>query len=271
MRGTDFVEMSAFAVIAEQRSFANAAVQLGVARSTLSQNIRSLEERLGVRLFNRTTRSVSLTEAGERLLARVRPALAELSAAKNEVETLRKGPIGLVRLVVQPPVATLFMGPLLGKLLEEYPDITLDMAVERMPRDIVSGRFDAGIRVGEQVDRDMIAMRVMNEARFVVVASPKYLARHPAPRTPEDLRHHNCIRSMLPNGTARSPFKFLQLHTPQASHSLVGSSSHQAARPARRNGRQYCEGCWTGAAELNKEPDLIGSERKSERIRNALI
>jgi len=201
MRGTDFVEMSAFAEIAEQRSFAKAAVQLGVGRSTLSQNVRSLEERLGVRLFNRTTRSVSLTEAGERLLARVRPALAELSAARNELETFRKAPSGVVRLVVQPPVATLFMGPLIGRFLEQYPDITLDLSVERMPRDIVSGRFDAGIRVGEQVDRDMIATRVMNAARFIVVASPKYFARHPAPKTPEDLQYHNCIRSMLPNGT----------------------------------------------------------------------
>ncbi|HEX5507061.1 MAG TPA: LysR family transcriptional regulator [Pseudolabrys sp.] len=201
MRGTEFTEMSAFAAVAEHRSFAKAANKLGVARSTLSQNLRSLEDRLGVRLLNRTTRSVSLTQAGERLLTRLRPVLAELAAATGDLDGFRKRPSGLLRVVVQPPVASLLMGPLLGRFLEEYPDITLDLSVVRMPTDIVSAGFDAGIRFGEQVDRDMIAMRVMNEARFVVVAAPKYLARHPAPKTPADLQHHNCIRSMLPNGT----------------------------------------------------------------------
>jgi DNA-binding transcriptional LysR family regulator len=144
---------------------------------------------------------VSLTEAGERLLRRVRPALAELDAASEELDGFRKGPSGLLRIVVQPPVASLLMGPLLGQFLKEYPDITLDLSVVRMPTDIVSAGFDAGIRLGEQVDRDLIAIRVMNEARFVVVATPKYLARRPAPRAPKDLENHNCIRSMLPNGT----------------------------------------------------------------------
>ncbi|MGB7260063.1 MAG: LysR family transcriptional regulator [Pseudolabrys sp.] len=201
MRGSDFTEMSAFAAVAEQRSFARAAKQLGLARSTLSQNLRSLEERLGLRLLNRTTRSVSLTEAGERLLIRLRPALNELAAATIDLHALRKGASGLLRLVVQPPVATLLMGPLVGRFLEQYPDITLEVSVARMPADIVKSGVDAGIRFGEQVDRDMIAMRVMNEARFVVVGSPKYFARYPVPKTPNDLQHQNCIRSTLPNGT----------------------------------------------------------------------
>lgn len=201
MRGTEFAELAGFVEIAERRSFAKAAAHLGVARSTLSQNLRALEERLGVRLLNRTTRSVSLTEAGERLLVRVRPALSELSASSGELDGFRQGHGGLLRIVVQPPVATLLMGPLLGRFLGQYPDIKLDLSVARMPPDIVSGGFDAGIRFGEQVDRDMVAMRVMGEARFLVVASPTYLARHPAPRSPKDLQHHNCIRSRLPNGT----------------------------------------------------------------------
>lgn len=201
MRGTEFAELAAFAEIAERRSFAKAATQLGIARSTLSQTLRALEERLGVRLLNRTTRSVSLTEAGERLLMRVRPALGELTAAGGELDGFRQGPGGLLRVVVQPPVATLLMGPLLGRFLAQYPDIKLDLSVVRMPSDIVTGGFDAGIRFGEQIDRDMVAMRVMREARFVVVASPKYLANHPAPKTPKDLQIHNCIRSRLPNGT----------------------------------------------------------------------
>jgi DNA-binding transcriptional LysR family regulator len=200
MRGTEFAEMTAFVAIAERRSFAKAATHLGVARSTLSQNIRTLEERLRVRLLNRTTRSVSLTEAGEQLLARVRPALGELAAAANELKGSHQGPRGQLRLVVQPPVATFLMGPLLGQFLAKYPGIRLDISVVKMPENIFSEGFDAGIRLGEQVERDMIAMRVMGEARFVVVASPEYLARCSAPRTPQDLQNHNCIRNRLPNG-----------------------------------------------------------------------
>ncbi len=200
MRGTQFAEMSAFAAIAEQRSFARAATLLGIGRSTLSQNLRSLEERLGVRLLNRTTRSVSLTEAGARLLARLRPALDELTAAADEALDHRGAPSGLLRLVVQPPVASLMIAPLLARFMRTHPGIQLDVAVEKMPGDIVRDGFDAGIRFGEQVERDMIAMRVMGEARFLVVGAPEYLARHPAPRTPRDLRDHDCIRNRLPNG-----------------------------------------------------------------------
>jgi DNA-binding transcriptional LysR family regulator len=200
MRGAEFTEMVAFVAIAERRSFAKAAEHLGVARSTLSQTLRALEERLGFRLLNRTTRSVSLTEAGERLLTRVRPALSELTAATEELDGFNQGPAGLLRIVVQPPVAHFLMGPLLSRFLAVYPGIRLDISVVKMPSDIVSDGFDAGIRFGEQVERDMIAMRVMGEARFVVVASPAYLARCSSPRSPRDLQEHNCIRNRLPNG-----------------------------------------------------------------------
>ena len=200
MRGTQFAEMSAFAAIAEQKSFAKASTLLGIGRSTLSQNLRSLEERLGVRLLNRTTRSVSLTEAGARLLARVRPALEELTAAADEAVDHRGTPSGLLRLVVQPPVATFMIAPMLARFMRAYPGIALDVAVIKMPGDIVQDNFDAGIRFGEQVERDMIAMRVVGEARFLVVGSPDYLARHPAPKSPRDLRDHDCIRNRLPNG-----------------------------------------------------------------------
>jgi DNA-binding transcriptional LysR family regulator len=200
MRGAEFAEMTAFAAIAEQRSFAKAAAQLGLGKSTLSQNLRSLEERLGVRLLNRTTRSVSLTEAGARLLARVAPSLVELSAAVDEVANHRQSPTGLLRLVVQPPVATFLIEPILARFLGEYPGVQMDVAMVKMPADIVAEGFDAGIRFGEQIDRDMITMRVMGEKRFLVVASPDYVARHPKPKTPRDLRHHDCIRNRLPNG-----------------------------------------------------------------------
>ncbi len=200
MRGTEFAEMSAFAAIAEQRSFAKAATQLGVGRSTLSQNLRALEERLGVRLLNRTTRSVSLTEAGARLLARVRPSLNELKAAVDELANDRLSPTGLLRLAVQPPVATFLIEPILARFMREYPAIQLDVAIIKMPGDIVSEGFDAGIRLGEQIDHDMITMRVVGEARFLVVASPDYLKKHSPPRTLRDLRDHDCIRNRLPNG-----------------------------------------------------------------------
>jgi DNA-binding transcriptional LysR family regulator len=200
MRGAEFVEMSAFVAIAEQGGFAKAATHLGIGRSTLSQNLRALEERLGVRLLNRTTRSVSLTAAGARLLARVRPSLVELNAAVDELADYRQSPTGLLRLVVQPPVGTLLIEPILARFLREYPGIQLDVAVVKMPADIVSEGYDAGIRFGEQIDRDMITMRVMGEVRFLVVASPDYLARRPRPKTPRDLRHHDCIRNRLPNG-----------------------------------------------------------------------
>jgi DNA-binding transcriptional LysR family regulator len=200
MRGTEFAEMSAFTAIAEQRSFAKAATQLGIGRSTLSQSLRALEERLGVRLLNRTTRSVSLTEAGARLLARVRPSLVELKAAVDELANYQPSPTGMLRLAVQPPVATFLIEPILARFMLEYPDIQLDIAVIKMPGDIVSEGFDAGIRLGEQIDHDMITMRVVGEARFLVVASPEYLKKHTRPRTLRDLQHHECIRNRLPNG-----------------------------------------------------------------------
>jgi DNA-binding transcriptional LysR family regulator len=201
MRGIEFSELAAFAAIADHQSFTKAATQLGVTRSTLSQNLRSLEMRVGVQLMNRTTRSVALTEAGGRLLARVRPALGELASAFDQTRETRHDPSGLIRLVVQPPVATFLIGPILGKFLASYPGLRLDVAVITMPDDIVEGGFDAGIRMGEQIERDMIAVRVMHEPKFLVVASPQYLAQRGAPRTPRDLHNHDCIRNRLPNGT----------------------------------------------------------------------
>jgi DNA-binding transcriptional LysR family regulator len=134
------------------------------------------------------------------LLARVRPALDELTDAADDTIDQRDMPSGLLRLVVQPPVATFLVEPMLARFTRAYPGIQLDIAVIKMPGDIVKDGFDAGIRMGEQVERDMIAMRVMGEARFHVVGSPDYLARCPAPKSPRDLRDHDCIRNRLPNG-----------------------------------------------------------------------
>src|SRR5690242_18367626 len=141
MRGAEFAEMSAFAAIAEQRRFAKAATQLGIGRPTLSQDLRALEERLGVRLLSRTTRMVSLTDAGARVVARVRPSLAELQSDAAEAADHRQSPTGLLRLVVQPPVATLLIEPILARFMRQYPGIQLDVAVVKMPADIVRDGF----------------------------------------------------------------------------------------------------------------------------------
>ena len=201
MRGVEFSELTAFAAIAEHRSFAKAAGRLGLSRSMLSQNLRALEERLEVRLMNRTTRSVSLTDAGNRLLTRLRPVLTELTSAVEEARSLQHHPVGLLRLVVQPPVASFLIGPMMARFMAEFPGVRLDVKVVKMPADIVKDGFDAGIRLGEQIERDMIARRVTDAPRFFVVASPAYLAQHPAPKTPHDLKQHDCIRNRLPNGT----------------------------------------------------------------------
>ena len=175
MRGTDFAEMTAFVAVAEHCSFPKAARQLGVSRPTLSHNLRALEEKLGVRLLNRTTRSVAMTEPGERLLARLRPVLGELAAAIEEVNAFRDRPAGQLRLTMAPPAASLFVAPILAPFFAAYPEIKLEISVDRALTDIVTGRFDAGIRYGERVERDMIATRISDELRFIVAATPEYL------------------------------------------------------------------------------------------------
>ena len=200
MRGAEFAEMTAFIAIAERASFARAADHLGVSRSTLSQNLRTLEERLGARLLNRTTRSVALTDAGQRLFARVRPALAELAAAEAEVHGLASVPSGPLRIVMLPPVAQLLVGPIVARFLAAHPAVTLDLSVSKTPVDLVGSGFDAGIRLGEQIEHDMIFTRVTGAVRFGAFASPAYLKRRGTPAAPRDLRDHNCIRARLPNG-----------------------------------------------------------------------
>jgi DNA-binding transcriptional LysR family regulator len=200
MRKPELGEMNAFATVAERRSFAKAAVQLGISRSRLSETIRGLEDRLGVRLLNRTTRSVAPTATGERLLARLRPLLNDFDTVLDSVNAFRDKPAGLLRLTVPPPAANLLLAPLLARFLAQYPAIDLEISVDAALTDIVAGRFDAGIRPGERVERDMIALRIGEEFRGVVVAAPNYLAQHLRPSTPRDLQAHNCIRFRFPSG-----------------------------------------------------------------------
>jgi DNA-binding transcriptional LysR family regulator len=200
MRGPDLAEMNAFVAVAERRSFAKAALQLGISRSRLSESVRGLEDRLGLRLLNRTTRSVAPTAAGERLLTRLRPLLDDFAATLDSINAFRDKPAGLLRLTVLPPAAHLMLAPLLSRFLVQYPAIDLEISVDAALTDIVAGRFDAGMRTGERVERDMIAVRIGEEIRGVVVAAPDYLARHPRPTTPRDLKTHNCIRFRFPSG-----------------------------------------------------------------------
>lgn len=193
MHTSEFAELRAFIAVAERQNFARAAYHLGMVPSSISQIIKSLEERLGVRLLNRTTRKVSLTDAGVRLLARARPALTELEASIADLDQFRGTPSGTLRLNVSSIAAQIVLAPVLKSFLTAYPAIVLDVAINDNESDIVGGRFDAGIRVGHRVARDMRILRVSAPSRLVAVASPDYLSRHKAPATPRDLHHHACI------------------------------------------------------------------------------
>ncbi len=187
--------LAAFAVVADERSFTKAAVKLGVSRSAISHSIRTLEERLGLRLLARTTRSVAPTHAGERLLAQLHPALRDIQAALTEVGRLREKPAGVVRLIAPPIVLATLLSPKLAKFAREYPDVMLDVTSEDdTRRDLVAGRFDAGIHLGEFLQRDMVAVKVSGEQRAAVVAAPTYFDSHPKPKAPRDLTAHRCLR-----------------------------------------------------------------------------
>jgi DNA-binding transcriptional LysR family regulator len=194
MRGSEFAELRAFAAVAERRSFAKASAYLGLVPSTVSETVRGLEARLGVRLLNRTTRKVSLTDAGERLYARIRPAMLELTSAVSDLDDFRDTPAGTLRLTVSSIAAQIILAPALSAFLAAYPAIVLDVSVDDEQSDIIDKRFDAGIRVGWRVARDMHTVRVSEASRLVAVASPGYLANHPAPSAPQDLHQHDCIR-----------------------------------------------------------------------------
>lgn len=207
MRRPDFAQIHAFAAIADRSSFAKAAVHLGVSRSTLSETMRTLEEKLGVRLLNRTTRSVSLTEVGERLLEEVRPVLESFDAAMESVNVFRDQPAGHVRLTVPRPAAKTVLQPVIADFLKAYPAISLEIVTDSALTDIVRDRFDAGIRPGHRLEQDMLAVRVGEDARPTVVASPDYLKKYGLPKVPAELQAHNCIRRRFASG-AMAPWVF---------------------------------------------------------------
>ncbi len=208
MRGSEFAELKAFVAIVDRSSFAKAADHLGLSRSALSQTIRQLEARLGVRLLNRTTRSVSPTEPGRRLHERMAPMLREMDAAVAEAVDTRTRASGTLRINTLSMAAKRLIAPRLGRFARAHPDVVLDIVIDDGLSDIAGEGFDAGIRVGNRVQKDMVAVRMTPDVELLAVASPDYLARHGEPRTPEELRRHACILWRFPGSGRIAGWEF---------------------------------------------------------------
>ena len=198
MAGENFNDLAAFVAVAKERSFTRAAAKLGVSQSALSQTIKGLEARLGMRLLTRSTRSVSPTEAGERLLLTLAPRFEEIEQELGALNALRDKPAGTVRITAGEHPAVSILQPALQRILPDHPDIHVEIVVDYGLTDIVAQGYDAGVRMGEQVAKDMIAVRIGPDMRMAVVGTPAYFQRHPRPQTPQDLTAHNCINIRLP-------------------------------------------------------------------------
>jgi DNA-binding transcriptional LysR family regulator len=193
MQREELGNLAMFLAVAEERSFTKAAAKLGISQSALSHTMRRLEAKLGLRLLTRTTRSVAPTEAGERLIATLRPALDEIDDKLASLTELRERPAGTVRITSSAHAARAVLWPVIDRLTAENPDIHVEVSIESGLVDIVSGRFDAGVRLGERLDQDMIAVPISPKLRMAAFAAPSYLERHGTPLTPYDLAKHNCI------------------------------------------------------------------------------
>ncbi|WP_017349227.1 LysR family transcriptional regulator [Pantoea sp. A4] len=194
----NFNDLIYLVMVAQERSFTRAAAKLGVSQSALSHAIRGLEERLNVRLLTRTTRSVAPTEAGERLVQSVEPMLNDIEKALVSVQEKQGNISGNIRITAGEHALTTTLWPLLKPFLQQYPEVNVEMSVDNTLTDIVSGRFDAGVRLGEQVEKDMVAVRIGPDWSMATVATPDYFAQHGIPATPYELQHHNCINMRLP-------------------------------------------------------------------------
>jgi DNA-binding transcriptional LysR family regulator len=193
----DLADLTAFVAVAERLSFRAAASRLGVTPSALSHSMRQLEERLGVRLLNRTTRSVSMTDAGQRLLEQLRPAIDQIKGALEDLNQKRQRPMGRLRIYALHMAAAAVIAPIWGRFLSTYPEVHLELAAGTAPIDLVAKGFDAGIGTRNRSPADMIAVRVMGPMKVAVVGAPTYFARQPPPRTPDDLARHSCIEYRL--------------------------------------------------------------------------
>jgi DNA-binding transcriptional LysR family regulator len=201
-------DLTAFVTVAREGSFTRAAARLGVSQSALSQTIRGLEERLGLRLLTRTTRRVASTDAGERLLASIGPRLDGIEDDLAALSDLRDKPAGTIRITASEHAASSILLPRLASLLPAYPDVKVEINTDYRMIDIVEQRFDAGVRLGEHLQKDMIAVRIGPDVRMAVVGSPAYFAKRPAPDKPQDLTHHDCINVRLPTHGGLLPWDF---------------------------------------------------------------
>jgi DNA-binding transcriptional LysR family regulator len=208
MRRDNVNDLTAFIAVAREESFTKAAAQLGVSQSALSYTIRTLEARLGLRLLTRTTRSVSLTEAGERLLHSIGPRLDEIESEIAALSAMRDKPAGTIRITTVEHAAETILWPALVPLLAEYPDINVEIISDYGLKDIVAERYDAGVRLGEQVDKDMISLRISADLRMAVVGAPSYFEGRAKPDVPQDLIEHSCIKLRLPTHGAFYAWEF---------------------------------------------------------------
>src|SRR6201996_1776000 len=207
MARTDLAELSAFATVAEERSFTRAGAMLGLSQSALSHSIGSLEKRMGVQLLARTTRSVSATAAGAALLKELAPALERIQSAVAQTMQQRDHPAGRIRLILPRTAIEMVLLPKLASFARAYPEIVLEVTSSNDPVDLIAGGYDAGVQLGEFIQRDMIAVPVTGEMRLAVVGSPAYFESNPIPKTPQDLRHHSCIGFRFSNGLYRWEFE----------------------------------------------------------------
>lgn len=198
MKRDELGDLVAFLTVADERSFTRAAAQLGTSQSSLSHTVRRLEERMGVRLLTRTTRSVAPTDAGEQLLETLRPAFTDIRSRIDALSAMRRQPAGTIRITSSRQAAETIVLPAIKRLMADYPEINVELSVEQRLVDLVAERFDAGVRLGERVEKDMIAVRIGPELRMVVAGSPDYFRRHPKPLTPHDLTQHACLNLRLP-------------------------------------------------------------------------
>ncbi len=208
MSRIDLNDLNAFLAIAREKSFTRAAAQLGVSQSALSQTMRGLEERLGLRLLARTTRSVAPTEAGERLMRAIGPHLESVADALAAISSLSETPAGAVRINASEHAANSVLYPAVARLARDYPEIAIETRIDNAFVDIVAERFDAGVRIGEQIEKDMVAVRIGPDMRMAIVGAPAYFERRPPPLSPRDLTRHNCINVRLPSSGGVLPWEF---------------------------------------------------------------
>ncbi len=208
MRRDTLADLAVFLSVAEERSFTRAAAALGTSQSAISQVVRRLEAAMGVKLLTRTTRAVALTVAGEQLVATLRPAFDEIDARLNALTALAEKPSGQLRITANKDAAQAVLWPVLSRMMRDYPDISVELSLDGHLIDIVAERFDAGVRLGEQVAKDMIAVRIGPDMRMAVVGAPSYLERFGHPATPHELTRHRCVNLRLPTAGGLYAWEF---------------------------------------------------------------